>query len=136
MISACSRPRVHFGTVTGSVRTFSRPSAFIVWADHWMARARFGDPLNRAPNVSVSSASRLQAKSSTVAALINRSASARRGPTNEWVLWAWTDATTAMAQTTAAGENDERMWIYFSSGGPAHSTFDCWLPALGAWQPV
>ena len=41
MISALSRPRVHFGTITFSVWTFSRPSFFIASAAHAMARVRF-----------------------------------------------------------------------------------------------
>ena len=77
MISALSRPRVHFGTITFSVWTFSRPSFFIASAAHAMARVRFSEPLSRLPYVSVNSASRCQAKSSAVAALIRRAAVSR-----------------------------------------------------------
>ena len=71
-ISALSRPRTQRGTITGSVRTFSRPSRFIVSAAQAIARSRFSDPLSRLPCVSVSSARRRQAKSSAVAAWIRR----------------------------------------------------------------
>src|SRR5215510_1683798 len=77
MISALSRPRVHFGTMTFSVWTLSRPSFFIVSAAHAIARDRFSEPLSRLPYVSVSSASRCHAKSSAVAALIRRVAVSR-----------------------------------------------------------
>ncbi|MNC85248.1 hypothetical protein D3C83_08380 [compost metagenome] len=48
-ISALSRPRTQRGTITGSVRTFSRPSAFIAATAHAMAPSRFSEPLNLAP---------------------------------------------------------------------------------------
>ena len=70
--------------MTGSVRTFSRPSFLIVWAAHAMARVRFSDPLRRLPWVSVSSASRCQAKSSAVAVMISREAVSRYG-SSQWV---------------------------------------------------
>ena len=60
-ISALSRPRTQCGTITGSVCTFSRPSAFIFSADHAIARARLSDPESRAPCRSVNSASRRHA---------------------------------------------------------------------------
>ena len=40
MISALSRPRRHCGTITGSVRTFSRPSAVRVVTVQAMARSQ------------------------------------------------------------------------------------------------
>ena len=71
-----------------------------------------------APKVSVSSARRRQAKSSAVAALIKRSASALSGVETECVLWASREMATAMAQASATRwDNDSRMQIYFSAGG-------------------
>ena len=74
MISRLSRPRTQRGTITLSVRTFSRPSFFIVSTAHAMARLRLSDPLRRWPKVSVSSASRFHANWSACAASINLSA--------------------------------------------------------------
>ena len=48
-ISALSTPRTHFGTITRSVRTLSRPSAFIASAAQATARAMFSDHAGRAP---------------------------------------------------------------------------------------
>src|SRR5678816_2470516 len=125
-MAASSRPRTHRGTDTTSVWTFSRPSSFIVWTDHWMARDRFGEPLRRAPNVSVKSARRRHAKSSPVAALIRRSAPTRSGVTNEWVLWAPSDATAATAHASATRPDDrDRMCHYFSLGGWRQWMVDC-----------
>ena len=42
-------PRTHLGPITFSVRTFSRPSAFMVVVAQPMARVRFSDPVRRAP---------------------------------------------------------------------------------------
>ena len=49
MISRLSLPRTHFGTITRSVCTFSRPSFFIVSTAQAMARLRFSEPLSRWP---------------------------------------------------------------------------------------
>src|SRR5678815_1721059 len=82
-----------------------------------MARLRFGEPLNLAPNVSVNSARRRHAKSSAVAALIRRSASTRRGVATEWVLCASREMAIAVAQASATRWDDEsRMWVYFNAG--------------------
>ena len=48
-ISALSWPRIQRGTITRSVRTFSRPSAFIVSTAQAIARVRFSEPLRRLP---------------------------------------------------------------------------------------
>ena len=48
-ITADSCPRTQRGTITRSVRTLARPSAFSVVTAHWMARLRFSDPDSRLP---------------------------------------------------------------------------------------
>src|SRR5262245_9925098 len=103
MISALSRPRIHFGSITFSVCTFSRPSFFIVSAAHPIARERLSEPLSRLPYVSVSSASRCQAKSSAVAALIRRVAVSRYALIQPGVDCA--SMADAMTATTAAAES-------------------------------
>ena len=52
--SADSAPRTQRGTMTGSPRTFSRPSLFIVWSTQSIAASRLADPLSRDPKVSTS----------------------------------------------------------------------------------
>ncbi len=55
---ADSSPRTQRGTMTGSPRTFSSPSASISARIQSMAASRLADPLNRWPNPSTSRASR------------------------------------------------------------------------------
>ncbi len=76
-ISALSEPRTHFGTMTRSVCTFSRPSRFISSAAHWIARSSAGVPLRRFPIVSVRTDNRCQANVLPIASPINRAAGSR-----------------------------------------------------------
>ena len=76
-ISALSAPRTHRGTITRSVWTFSRPSRLISPTAHWMARSSAGDPLNRFPIVSVSTANRCHANVLPTASPIRRAAGSR-----------------------------------------------------------
>ncbi len=66
--TALSAPRSHTGTITASVCTFSRPSAFICSTIQSIACSRRAEPLGRLPNVSASSASRSHAELSASAA--------------------------------------------------------------------
>ena len=52
MISRLSAPRTQWGTLTGSRRTFSRPSWRIWSAAHLMAASKFSEPLSRPERVS------------------------------------------------------------------------------------
>ena len=60
-ISRLSWPRTQCGTLTGSLRTFSRPSFFICATAQSIAPSSACEPLSRWPKVSPSSASRCQA---------------------------------------------------------------------------
>ena len=80
--SRLSRPRTQCGTSTGSRRTFSSPSAFMPASAQRRAASSCGDPLRRWPKVSVSSASRSQARPSFRAAAIRRSAVSRYAETS------------------------------------------------------
>ena len=56
--STDSAPRTQRGTITGSPRTFSSPSAFIWPRTQSIAASRLAEPLSRLPNVSTSRPSR------------------------------------------------------------------------------
>ncbi len=58
IISAASCPRTQTGTRTGSVATFSCPSATKVSRAHSIAWASAGEPVGRGPNRSASAATR------------------------------------------------------------------------------
>ena len=56
--SADSSPRTQCGTMTGSPRTFCKPSSFIVSRIQSIAASRLAEPLMRLPNVSTRRPSR------------------------------------------------------------------------------
>jgi hypothetical protein len=76
-ISALSWPRTQCGTLTGSRRTFSKPSFFISAAAQRIAASSDSEPLSRWPKVSVNSASRSHANRVDSDSAISRAAGSR-----------------------------------------------------------